>query len=81
MKKVLKFYSQSCSPCKLIQPILEAKSEGAFILREIDIEKHEDLVELYDIMKVPTLVVLDDDGFEVERAVGIPEIMPMLSNY
>lgn len=82
MKKVLKFYSQTCSPCKMIQPMLEAKAaEGSFEIVEVDIADNEELIDKYDVMKVPTLIVLDEDGNEIDRAAGIPEINPMLQNY
>ncbi len=39
---------------------------------EIDAEDHLDLVRELDILKTPTVLVLDADGRVVRRATGLP---------
>ena len=42
-----------------------------FPVEEIDIDTNPELVKQYGIRGVPTLVVLDVDGLEVGRSVGM----------
>lgn len=72
MIKVLKFYADWCGPCKILKPRIEALKikypKIEFV--DINIEEQRDLVELYSIMSVPTIVILDGGG-EVDRMSGV----------
>lgn len=59
-KKVLKFSATWCNPCKAYEPIFEqvSKENPDIEFKEIDIEQNEDLAEEYNIMSVPTTIVL-----------------------
>lgn len=71
--KILKFYSDTCGPCKVMSENL-AKAE--IPCTEIDVydENNEGLIEKYDITGIPTLVILDDRDEVVEKFTGITSI-------
>ena len=68
--KVLKIYSKTCGPCK----VLENNLQLAGIPHEsIDIEsiQGEDIIAKYEIRTVPTLILVDDDGKVIKRHTGL----------
>jgi thioredoxin 1 len=71
MITILDFYADWCQPCKRIAPILEElEKELDFLeVKKIDVETEEDLVKLYNIMSVPTLIFLKDNNY-VGRSIG-----------
>lgn len=69
--KVLKFEASWCNPCKVATNILNAKG---IEYTPVDVDKEKDLVEKFEIMSVPTVVVLNDNGNEVKRFVGLEQI-------
>ncbi|MFE0403732.1 thioredoxin family protein [Streptomyces nigra] len=71
---LVQFSSAFCAPCRATRRVL---SEVAGIVPgvrhiEIDAEAHLDLVRRLDILKTPTVLVLDADGAVVRRATGQP---------
>ena len=70
--KVLKFYADWCQPCKMVSVIIEgAKDKIAVPVEEINIDENNDIAKKYGIRGVPTLVMVDDEGVEVKRQVGM----------
>lgn len=71
---LLQFSSAFCAPCRATKRILGEVVEmvpGVAHI-EIDAEAHLDLVRELDILKTPTVLVLDADGRVVRRASGQP---------
>lgn len=75
--KVLKFYSNTCGPCKVLERNLK---EAGIEYEDIDVmdpgiidelDDDVDLLEYYHIKAVPTLVIIDARGNEIKRNVGI----------
>ncbi|MDX3799523.1 thioredoxin family protein [Streptomyces sp. AK04-3B] len=71
---LVQFSSAFCAPCRATRRIL---GEVAAVVPgvahiEIDAEAHLDLVRELDILKTPTVLVLDADGRIVRRAAGQP---------
>ncbi|MFC8661087.1 MULTISPECIES: TlpA family protein disulfide reductase [Streptomyces] len=71
---LVQFSSAFCAPCRATRRVL---GEVADIVPgvthvEIDAEDHLDLVRELDILKTPTVLVLDADGRVVRRATGQP---------
>ncbi|MEV5437540.1 thioredoxin family protein [Streptomyces sp. NPDC052682] len=71
---LVQFSSAFCAPCRATRRIL---GEVAAVVPgvthvEIDAEAHLDLVRRLDILKTPTVLVLDADGRVVRRATGQP---------
>lgn len=69
--KILKFQTKTCVPCKMVDMML--KDLGLEVDEKVDIEDQEELREKYDVMKSPTIMLIDDDGNEVDRVIGIDE--------
>jgi len=71
--KVLDFAGKWCSTCIVLDKMLESeiipkyKNKVKFV--KIDIEENEDLTKQYDILSVPTLILLKDDK-EIWRKSG-----------
>ena len=71
---LVQFSSAFCAPCRATRRVL---GEVAGVVPgvthvEIDAEEHLDLVRRLDILKTPTVLVLDADGRIVRRATGQP---------
>ena len=71
--KVLDFTGKWCSTCIVLDKILKSevipkyKNKVKFI--KIDIEENEDLIRKYEILSVPTLILLKDNK-EIWRKSG-----------
>lgn len=71
---LLQFSSAFCAPCRATRRVLgeiEAMVDGVNHI-ELDAESHLDLVRRLDIMRTPTVLVLDGTGSIVTRASGQP---------
>ncbi|ANP56882.1 TlpA family protein disulfide reductase [Streptomyces griseochromogenes] len=71
---LVQFSSAFCAPCRATRRVL---GEVALMVPgvthvEIDAEAHLDLVRELEILKTPTVLVLDADGRVVRRATGQP---------
>lgn len=67
--KILKFYSETCSPCKLIgENLIKAGIKHTAYNAE-DVE-NEALLEKYSIRSLPTLVKVDDEGNVLDKRYG-----------
>ncbi|MDN3025763.1 thioredoxin family protein [Streptomyces sp. S.PB5] len=71
---LVQFSSAFCAPCRATKRILGevAGMVPGVAHIEIDAEAHLDLVRALDILKTPTVLVLDADGRVVRRATGQP---------
>jgi thiol-disulfide isomerase/thioredoxin len=71
---LVQFSSAFCAPCRATRRILAevAGMVPGVTHVEIDAEARLDLVRAWEILKTPTVVVLDVDGRVVRRAVGQP---------
>lgn len=71
--KVLDFTGKWCSTCQVLDGILEHevipsyKDKVEFV--KIDVEEDENLTKQYDILSVPTLIILKN-GQEITRISG-----------
>ena len=71
-KKVLvDFYATWCGPCKIISPIIEevAKENPEVKFVKVDIDANQKLAEKYEVVYIPTLVVIEN-GKEITKSVG-----------
>lgn len=71
---LLQFSSAFCAPCRATKRVLEEVAglvEGVAHV-EIDAESHLDLVRRFNVMRTPTVFVLDGAGRIVQKAVGQP---------
>lgn len=71
---LVEFSSAFCAPCRATRQILDrvvGDVEGVALI-EIDAEQNLDLVRELNIMRTPTVLVLDANGAIAHRASGLP---------
>ncbi|MGJ9421497.1 TlpA family protein disulfide reductase [Aeromicrobium sp. CF3.5] len=71
---LVQFSSAFCTPCRATRALLTdiaGRTDGVRTV-EIDAESHLDLVRELNIMRTPTVLVLDADGVVTTRASGQP---------
>ena len=71
-KVLLDFWASWCGPCQMLLPIIDqfAKEHSEYVIGKINVDEEKDLALKYDIMSIPTLVVLDK-GIEKNRSTGV----------
>ena len=68
--KLLKFYATWCGPCKSLSSVMENMTLPITV-ENVDIDQNLDLAKKHNVRSVPTVVVVDDTGTEIKRAVGM----------
>jgi len=72
MLQLVKFGAEWCGPCKKLAPVFAEVAEvyaGKVTTFEVDVDKSADVASRYNVMSVPT-VVLIKDGQTVARKSG-----------
>lgn len=68
--RVLKIYSRTCGPCKVLENNLR-KSKIKYDNINIDSEEGEKLIEKYSIKSIPTLLLIDDNDILISKHSGV----------
>lgn len=71
------FYATWCSPCRQLSPSIDrwAKElEGQVLICKVNIDNARDLVGMYNIQSMPTILHMDPTGHEITRKTGPQEI-------
>lgn len=81
---LIDFYADWCGPCKMLAPVLEeiAKENTNTKFVKINVDDAQELAMEYNIMSIPTLVVIKN-GKEVNRTVGLAsksELMEIINS-
>ena len=65
------FFATWCGPCKMLSPILEqvAAERPDIKVCKIDVDQEQELAARYNVMSIPTLMVVKD-GQIVNQAMG-----------
>lgn len=71
-KVLIDFYADWCGPCKMMGPVVEeiAEEHSDVKVVKIDVDNAEDIAIKYQIMSIPTLIVVKG-GQEVNRSIGL----------
>lgn len=70
---VIDFSATWCGPCQMIAPDvheLADKSTDVAQFQFVDVDQNPDMADKYGVQAVPTFVILNSDGQEVDRVVG-----------
>lgn len=71
--RVIKFYSKTCAPCRVLDPIFqdiaEKNAHKAYFMN-VDVESQQDLAKSMRVSSVPTVIV-EKNGVEVNRIIGL----------
>jgi thiol-disulfide isomerase/thioredoxin len=78
---LVQFSSAFCQPCRATRRVLLEVSEmvDGVVAVEIDAEAHLDLVRRWDVMRTPTVFVLDSEGRVARRAAGQPRKVDIIA--
>lgn len=68
--RIIKFYSESCGPCKVLDANLK-KIGANYESINVDDDINADMVAFYKIRSVPTLVMETEENTEVKRHTGV----------
>ena len=80
MKKILYFSAAWCGPCKMLGPIMESVSDQVNY-QKIDVDSNQELSMKYGIRNIPTLVLVDESGIELNRSTGVLQKQQVIDFY
>ncbi len=80
MKKILYFSAAWCGPCKMLGPIMESVSDQVNY-QKIDVDNNQELSIKYGVRNIPTLVLVDDSGNELNRSTGVMQKQQIIDFY
>ncbi len=69
---LIDFYAEWCGPCRMLGPIIDEIAEEAtdFKVGKVNIDEQPELATKYQVMSVPTLVVIKG-GEVANRVTGV----------
>lgn len=65
------FWASWCGPCRMLSPVVDEVAEelDGIKVGKVNVDEQQELAREFQIMSIPTLVVLKD-GKEVKRSLG-----------
>lgn len=73
MNTLIDFYADWCGPCIAMKPVfkeLEEKYKNKINFKQINVDESSGEAQKFSIMSIPTFVVVDKNGIEVDRKMG-----------
>ena len=77
---LLDFYADWCGPCRMVAPFVHeiADENPQYLVGKINVDDEPELAAAYDVMTIPTLVVLKD-GKTIHQVSGVRPKAQILS--
>jgi thioredoxin 1 len=75
------YTSAFCGACHAARAAVDEATRLVPVLEAVDLDvaTHEDRAEARDIVATPTIVLTDDEGVELFRAAGAPNVPQLLT--
>jgi thioredoxin len=73
MKTLIDFYAEWCGPCIAMKPVfaeVENELEGKILFKKIDVDKNPEEAQKFNVMSIPTFIIVDEEGKEVDKKMG-----------
>lgn len=69
MLTILKFSAKGCAPCAQLSKMIDQNKDllDKVIIEDVDYEQHPDLFRQYNVKAVPTIVLIGEEGRELDR--------------
>lgn len=67
---LLDFHADWCGPCRQMRPAVEKLSQQGYPIKSIDVDRSPRLREKYGVDGIPTFIVVDASGNEIDRTSG-----------
>jgi thioredoxin 1 len=80
MKKILYFSVAWCGPCRILGPIMDSVA-GEVAWEKVDVDQNQELSMKYGIRNIPTLVLVDNGGNELNRSTGVMQKQQIIDFY
>lgn len=70
--RLLHFTAEWCGPCKMMKPMIDqiVYENPDLVYDPIDIDENRETAIDYEVMSVPTFVLVDDNNNPVARVIG-----------
>ena len=68
--KLIKFSADWCPNCKPLAKLMDGM-DIPIEVQQVDVDKEPEIAQQYGIRGVPTLLLVDDEGKELRRIVGM----------
>ena len=68
---LLDFHAEWCGPCHKMRPAVEQLMQKGYPIKTIDIDQEPQLRKRYHVDSVPTFIVVDGRGRELDRTAGL----------
>jgi thiol-disulfide isomerase/thioredoxin len=78
---LLDFSAEWCGPCRTMRPAIEQLIRKGYPVKAIDIDQEPELKQRYHVESVPTFIVVDGSGRELDRTSGAQPVAELARFY